>query len=217
VVYLSDGPTVPLLRGWRDTRAQVLDCPIAGVPASRQWAAELLAELHPALLISIERCGRTSQDTYLNMRARDITPYTARLDYLFEAGVPSVGIGDGGNEIGMGNLAGVIPTVESLPRQPAVTKVDRLVLASVSNWGGYGLVADLSRLVGRDLLPTVAQEAELVRYLVDGGAVDGTTGRREYRVDGFTLEEHGAVLGRLRGLALKVIADGPANPVVPPS
>jgi hypothetical protein len=35
---------------------------------------------------------------------------TARLDYLFDSGTPSVGIGDGGNEIGMGNLAEIIPT-----------------------------------------------------------------------------------------------------------
>gem|GEM_PF-1805712 len=30
-------------------------------------------------------------------------------------------------------------------------------------------------------------------------AMDGTTGKGDYRVDGFTLEEHGAVLERLRG------------------
>ncbi|MSQ16299.1 MAG: DUF4392 domain-containing protein [Dehalococcoidia bacterium] len=207
VVYASDGPTVPLLRDRIGAQSEVLDCPIADAAASRMWAQELLARLNPALLISIERCGRTSQDTYLNMRTRDISAHTARLDYLFEAGVPSVGIGDGGNEIGMGNLAEVIPTVESLPRQPAVTKVDRLVLASVSNWGGYGLVAALSRLVGRNLLPTVEHETELVRYLVDHGAVDGTTGQREYRVDGFTLEENGRALERLRGL----VGQGPTH------
>jgi hypothetical protein len=197
VVYVSDGPTVPLLRGWLGPQAEVLDCPIAGVAASRDWASELLAQRRLALVISIERCGRTAEDTYLNMRSRDITPHTARLDYLFEQGIPSVGIGDGGNEIGMGNLAEVIPTVESLPQQPAITKVDRLVIASVSNWGGYGLVAALSRRLGRNLLPTVEHETRLIKYLVDHGAVDGTTGRQEYRVDGFTTEEHGRVLALL--------------------
>ena len=52
------------------------------------------------------------------MRGRDITPQTARVDYLFDGGVPSVGIGDGGNEIGMGNLIDVIPSVDSLPDEP---------------------------------------------------------------------------------------------------
>jgi len=205
VTYLSDGPTPTLLREWlarKHDQADVVDCPVAGIPQSRQWAQELLARLKPALLISIERCGRTAQDTYLNMRSRDITPWTARLDYLFEQGIPSVGIGDGGNEIGMGNLAEFIPTVESLPREPAITRVDRLVIASVSNWGGYGLAAALSQLAGRpdwSGLPTVEHEAKLIRFLVDNGAVDGTTGKGDYRVDGFTLEEHGAVLEKLRG------------------
>ena len=87
------------------------------------------------------------------MRDVDITPHTARVDYLFESGIPSVAIGDGGNEIGMGNLVEVIPTVERLPKNPAVAKVDRLVIASVSNWGGYGLVAALSRLPEETFCP----------------------------------------------------------------
>jgi hypothetical protein len=111
-----------------------------------------------------------------------------------------VGIGDGGNEIGMGNLAEVIPTVERLPRNPAVTQVDRLVIASVSNWGGYGLVAALSRIAGRNLLPTVEQETRLIHRLVDLGAVDGTTGERKYYVDGFTTQQNGELLSRLHRL-----------------
>ncbi len=127
--------------------------------------------------------------------------HTARLDYLFEHGIPSVGIGDGGNEIGMGNLAEVIPGVDRPPDDPAITKVDRLVLASVSNWGGSGLVAALSRLAGRDLLPSVQDDARLIRSMVDAGAVDGNSGENKYYVDNFTLEQNAAVLERLRALA----------------
>ena len=116
VSYVSDTYTTPVLRGLLGPEAQVEDFPIGDVEASRHWASDLLARIKPSLLISIERCGRTAGDTYLNMRAADITPFTARLDYLFDMGIPSVGIGDGGNEIGMGNLADVIPTVPSLPR-----------------------------------------------------------------------------------------------------
>ena len=36
------------------------------------------------------------------------------------------------------------------------------MIASVSNWGGYGLVAALSSLVRQDLLPTVDDERRLV-------------------------------------------------------
>ena len=123
----------------------------------------MLEELQPDLLISIERCGRNRNDEYLNMRGRDISPQTARLDYLFDGSVPSVGIGDGGNEIGMGNLVDIIPSVDSLPDEPAVSTVDRLIIASVSNWGGYGLAAALSHLAGKNLLPTAEDEAGMVR------------------------------------------------------
>jgi hypothetical protein len=199
VSYVSDQHTTPMLRDWLGDNAEVIDFPIADVSTSRQMAGELLEQFQPGLLITIERCGRTSSNAYLNMRSADITQYTARLDYLFESGIPSVGIGDGGNEIGMGNLADIIPTVDKLPQDPAVARVDQLVIASVSNWGGYGLVAALSRLVGRKLLPTVEEDRRLIRRMVDTGAVDGTSGESKYYVDSFTLEENAALLNRLNG------------------
>jgi len=201
VAYVADVHSTPMLRGWLRDKPEVVEFPIAGVDASKQAAVDILAGLKPALLISIERCGRTKDDVYLNMRSMDITEYTARVDYLFEHGIPSVGIGDGGNEIGMGNLAEVIPSVETLPDDPAITKVDKLILASVSNWGGYGLVAALSQLVGRDLLPTVDEDARLIRQMVNDGAVDGTSGENKYMVDNFTLEHNGGVLARLKAMA----------------
>ncbi len=200
VTYVSDTHTTPMMRDWLGEGARVVDFPIGDIDTSRAAAAEILTQVKPGLLISIERCGRTKDDVYLNMRAADITQYTARLDYLFEQGIPSVGIGDGGNEIGMGNLAAFIPCVDRLPDDPTTTLVNRLVLASVSNWGGYGLVAALSQLVGRDLLPSVQDDERLIRHMVDAGAVDGTTGENKYYVDNFTLEQNAAVLRRLRWL-----------------
>ncbi len=201
VTYVTDAYALPLFQDWIGGEAEVVDFPIAGVASSKQFAASLLERLDPALLISIERGGRTKDETYLNMRDVDMTPQTARVDYLFESDVPSVGIGDGGNEIGMGNLREVIPTVKRLPNNPSVSKVDRLVITSVSNWGGYGLLAALSRLAGKNLLPTVEHETKLLRRLVEIGAVDGTTGNAIPTVDGFSIEENGRVLEQLRGIA----------------
>ena len=200
VTYVTDGDSVSPMQDWLGDRAEVIGFPIGDVESSRRHTEEVLERVQPKLVISIERCGRTGSDTYLNMRYRDITEHTARLDYFFEAGIPSVGIGDGGNEIGMGNLAHVIPTVATLPPDPAVTKVDRLVLASVSNWGGYGLVAALSILAGQNLLPAVEEDRRLITHLVDRGAVDGTSGENKYYVDNFTLDENAAVLTRLHNL-----------------
>ncbi|HZA24619.1 MAG TPA: glutamate cyclase domain-containing protein [Dehalococcoidia bacterium] len=205
VSYISDQHTTPMLRDWLGDNAEVIDFPIADVSTSRQMAGELLEQFQPGLLISIERCGRTSSNSYVNMRSLDITQHTARLDYFFESGIPSVGIGDGGNEIGMGNLADIIPTIDKLPQDPAVTLVDRLVIASASNWGGYGLVAALSRLVGRNLLPMVEEDRRLIRRMVNTGAVDGTSGESKYYVDNFTLEENAALLERLHRAVTEAI------------
>ncbi|MEE8465722.1 MAG: DUF4392 domain-containing protein [Dehalococcoidia bacterium] len=199
VTYVSDEYTTPVLRRYANG-SEVIEFPIEDVAASKVHAAAILEQVQPSLLISIERCGRTREDTYLNMRYVDISPHTARLDYLFDSDIPSVGIGDGGNEIGMGNLAEVIPTVDSLPDYPAVNQVDRLVIASVSNWGGYGLVAALSRIDGRNLLPSVESETAMLHGMVDAGVVDGTTGDAVPTVDNFTAEENGALLARLHSV-----------------
>ena len=196
VTYVTDECTAPVLRQWASD-ADVIEFPVTGIEESKKYAAELLERLQPALLISIERCGRNRNDEYLNMRGRDITPQTARVDYLFDGSVPSVGIGDGGNEIGMGNLAEVIPSVDSLPDDPAIAEVDRLVIASVSNWGGYGLVAAISRLTGRNLLPDAESESQMVLGMIEAGAVDGTTGDAVPTVDNFSMDENGALLSRL--------------------
>jgi hypothetical protein len=133
------------------------------------------------------------------MHGLDISQYNAKLDYLFDHAV-TLGIGDGGNEIGMGNLMGHIRSVETLPDDPTSTRVNRLIIASVSNWGSYGLIAALSLLSKRRLLPSTQQEEEVICRMVDSGAVDGISTQRVYAVDGFSLGENRRTLERLNAL-----------------
>jgi hypothetical protein len=197
VAYISDRETTSLLSHLANSEAEILDFPITDAEASRHYATEVLTQLNPALLIAIERCSLTQSGAYLNMRGRDISATTARIDELFFQHTHTIGIGDGGNEIGMGNLAAYIPSVDSLPEQPATTCTTHLIIASVANWGAYGLVAALSRLVDRNLLPDPQAEQALIRQAVEAGAVDGTTAARTYTVDGFDLEANAAVLEQL--------------------
>ena len=200
VVYVTDRYTVPILRPFVGADDQVVDFPIADDDASIRFSEELLSNMDPSLLISIERCGLTSDGTYLNMRGVDISQHTARIDHLFAHHPRTIGIGDGGNEIGMGVLAQQIPLVETLPPVPAVTKATHLVIASTSNWGGYGLVAAMSRLLRRNLLPAVDEENDLIRRMVGLGAVDGVVGASQYTVDGMDLQAHGEALTSLHEL-----------------
>ena len=199
VLYVTDRVCHELLRELTSAD-QVLSFPVSGEAESRAHAAAMLDHHRPALLISIERCGRTKDGRYLNMRGLDVSSETAQIDFLFDGTRPSLAIGDGGNEIGMGNVADAVAAAGTLVPDPCVTCVSELVIASVSNWGGYGLVAALSSIVGRDLLPTVEEEQRLVERTVALGAVDGTTGIRDGKVDGFDPEVTAQILRDLRAI-----------------
>ena len=197
VTYVTDRYTVPLMTAMGGSTARVVDFPITDDEASKKFAADLLSQLNPSVLIAVERCGVTSEGLYRNMKGLDITQYNASTDHLFHDHPNTVGVGDGGNEIGMGNVATIVPTIPSLVKMPCVTPTTKLIISSVSNWGGYGLVAALSKLAGRNLLPSVQAEQDLIKRMVDMGAVDGITTKSEYLVDSFTLEENGRIVARL--------------------
>jgi hypothetical protein len=110
----------------------------------------------------------------------------------------TIGVGDGGNEVGMGNVRARLARVGALMARIASTvTVDHLVVAGVSNWGAYGIVAHLGHLTGRRLLHTPEQERDLVNACVEAGAHDGVTRRREPTVDALPLEAHAAVVALL--------------------
>ena len=82
----------------------------------------------------------------------------------------TIGVGDGGNEIGMGNVRARVARVSAKARRFAsVVTVDHLVVAGTSNWGAYGIVAELSRLAGRDLLHSSEEEQRMIAACVAGG------------------------------------------------
>ena len=139
-----------------------------------------------------------SQDRCHNMRGQVIDDHTARLHRLFEQlpqrhpEVKTIGIGDGGNEIGMG----CIPWSELVRRLdgplaariPCRVETDWNVVAGISNWGAYALAAAVAVLRGEPSVlkawPSERQFELLQRMVEEGPGVDGATGRREPTVDG---------------------------------
>ena len=203
VIYVTDKHCGEVMQTLAGPDAAVVEFPIADVDESREFAQGLLDRLNPSLLISIERCSPSQDGLYRNMRSVDITEHTARVDALFDLHEHTVGIGDGGNEIGMGLLRDAIPTFPRLPQEPAWTACNELIITSVSNWGGWGLAAALSRLTGKNLLPSVEVESERIRKCVEMGVVDGFTGEAKESVDGFPLDEYNQTLSQLHELLAK--------------
>lgn len=120
----------------------------------------------------------------------------------------TIGVGDGGNEIGMGSVRARLAREGALiARIASVVAVDELVVAGVSNWGAYGIVAQLGRLTGQRLLHAPADERKMIDACVAAGAVDGLTRRPEPTVDALDADTHAAVVALL-GLAWGDLSKG---------
>ncbi len=139
-----------------------------------------------------------------NMRARVIDEWTADISRLFDSlteicpGARSIGIGDGGNEIGMGavpweELVARLPG-EGSERIPCRIATDWNLLAGISNWGAWGLAAAVAVLADRvELLSplTLEWQRELVAAMVaNGPGVDGPSGRQVVGVDGLGIDDY---------------------------
>jgi hypothetical protein len=166
--------------------------------------------------LAIERCGLSPDGRPRNMRGADVSPWTAPLDDLYTAGDwVRLGVGDGGNEIGMGKLPGglIARTVPNGEKIACITSCDHLVVAGVSNWGAYGLMAALavlhapwSPVIARFL--TAERDLAITKAIVEkAGAVDGVTARNEPTVDGFPASVHAEVIEGLRRIAWGAAAD----------
>lgn len=157
-------------------------------------------------VISIERAGPGYDGIVRNMRGQDITAHTAPLHLLFTSRkIISVGIGDGGNELGMGkisrNLIG--KSIRDGEKIACITTCDYLIVCGVSNWGAIGLITALC-LLRPDWKAAMIKGLNLEMKLhilnvtvKDGPAVDGIKGVQSLSVDNLPWEIHAQVLNRV--------------------
>jgi len=174
-------------------------------------AAELLTRVKPGAVVTIERAGMNDIGVYHNSSGRDSSLKKARVDYLVQAatreGIPTIGVGDGGNEIGMGLIADTIREHTKYGRVcqcpcghglAPVTATDVLVVAAVSNWGAYAIATMLAILLDDpSLLHTPAMEERILRAAADTGYLD-SSGYTDWAVDGMSGEAHVALVQLLR-------------------
>ena len=185
---------------------------------STSWITDndvLLKELAETakLVISCERAGPAADGHCYTMRGIDMTekgliaPLHDIVTYAKkDSDVKFIAIGDGGNELGMGKVIDKIhkhiPDGEKIG---AVMPADHLIAASVSNWGGYALIAAAALVRSHDeikdscaanksdsevrrkwidkCLPTEEFEAQLLHRCVAAGCRDGVSGKGDCRWD----------------------------------
>lgn len=197
--------------------------PRAGWTPAHDARLAALAAAHDHT-VAIERAGAAADGSYYTMSGKVMDALVAPLDALLTVGCAaggathptrtSTGIGDGGNEAGMGRVhAAATAHIRNGPLIACATPADALVTVGVSNWGGWALVAAAEAVAREEapgvlpaglppggLLPDEAAERAVAAAMVATGARDGITGALDGSVDGLPLEEHLAVLRALAGV-----------------
>lgn len=164
-----------------------------------KYYKKLLENYNPICHISIERCGKNIDNKYINSSGVDISEFTLCLDDLFILGSQSkssFAIGDGGNEIGMGNFEDTIK--EHLELSSCVVKCSFPIIASVSNWGAYGFIAYLEKHHKKDLIPSFDEVSLYLEYIVSLGCIDGIKRENVKSVDGKDWEVEKIILNDLK-------------------
>ncbi|OAJ61444.1 hypothetical protein A6V36_23995 [Paraburkholderia ginsengiterrae] len=222
VTFVTDKANEPVLRAAvkalnpeaeRYARFDVVDAPHGSRAASKQ-ADALLDKHRPDAVVAIELPSRNENGDRLNMRGKNINGFNAPVDQLLinanrREGVTTVGVGDGGNEAGMGGLEN-IPQALNGDTMAAAVPAQHPVTAWNSNFGATAIGAVMLQRAGKlDKLITGEQQDATIRAAIGAGAVDGVTrgsvvnqptpdGRNFTGVDGHSLDVHRGMLELLR-------------------
>jgi D-glutamate cyclase len=176
------------------------------------WAKKLFDDLDPSAVISIERLGPNKVGIIHG--ATGFAGWSPQVDLapvLTEAaqrGIFSIGIGDVGNEIGYGRIQDTVKEVQPYGSKcqcpcgqgmATVISTDVLVVAAVSNWGGYGIEAMLSILLNRADLPHTTEMAErILRRCTEAGGIEAIHCTQTFSCDGIAGEGHVSMVQLLR-------------------
>lgn len=173
----------------RAATAAVLPLP-ADWDAAATAAAETFDRLRPAGVICIEMPGANADREFHNVTGRTVpSELVGKADaFVLEAtarGVLTIGIGDGGNELGMSFVADTVR--ELLADGPTIapaTPVDLLVVSVVSNYGAVGLAAAVAAITDHADVLRVVDLARITERISDAGAIDGLTAYVDPKNDG---------------------------------
>lgn len=209
VTVLTDAPCAPVVTAALAATGLEDRLVVAPLASFQLWLDENATRFAgTSHRVAIERVGPAVDGVMRNMRALDISAHTAPLHHLFTPGRGfRIGIGDGGNELGMGALPAEV--VAAVVDQGATIRCaidcDALVVGGTSNWAAAALVGALAVLrpevEGLADLVRPAWSEPVLRAMVAAGAVDGISLTRDLTVDGL---DWGAYQGPLAEMATTV-------------
>ncbi len=117
--------------------------------------------------------------------------------------VTTIGIGDGGNEIGMGKISWDVlrRNIPQGAKLAAALPTRYLIVSGISNWGAYALAAGIRLLraapADRELFNS-DKELDILEAMIDAGPlVDGVSGLATASVDGVGFDRYAEILKEL--------------------
>lgn len=218
VSFYTDPPAAPPIEALAARYG--LDAPTVhlGLNDAAQQDA-IAAELDAA--VAVERHGGNPNGNLYGVTGTPRHPFRANVDHLFRtmtaAGKATLGVGDGGNEIGFGRihdtLCARMPEFNLKEKTACgggiftVMPADVLVVGTSSNIGCYGLVAALALRRGDlELCHTPEEERAIIEYGVELGLTDGGSGKVIAAVDGVPVEDNAAVVHLMRAIVGRALA-----------
>lgn len=150
---------------------------------AKKVATKLLDEFKPKVIIAVEKPGENIKGVIHSRVGVDVSFLHAKLDYLMKEArfrkILTVGMGDGGNELGMGGIRDIVEKYTSTGAKcqcscnagvAAATELDYAVPCSISNWGAYGIEACLALLLDNE---DVMHDGDLEDRILDTNAYFG--------------------------------------------
>ena len=216
--------TAPELAVERGGAAGIVDFPAN--PAEATGAARRIFDaFEPSAIVAIETLGPNIEGVVQSVTGHDMTAvipgYYALFDEAARRDVFSLGIGDGGNEIGFGRIRAAVEEIQDFGavgqvpgRAGMATAVatDALVFAGVSNWGASGVAAMLAFLTGQpSAFHSPADELRMIQASAAAGAVDGRFARTTVSVDGLDASISTAIVDIL-GTLIRVASENVSRP-----
>ncbi len=184
-------------------------------------ADELIAEMPPSAVISIECPGANDIGVYHNAVGLDVTPLEAKQDILFEKlqkkGILNIAIGDLGNEIGMGAIRETLNKYIPYAGAGACrcgcnaglavkTAADNLITATVSDWGCYAMIAAMAFLLEDvDIMHSEKLEKDAIMTASNSGMID-MYGWLVPAIDGFDLKINLPIVTLMREMVKNALA-----------
>jgi hypothetical protein len=169
---------------------------VIGLPAgisekeSEKIIKKLLDEINPSALIAVEKAGPNEKGVYHSARGEDLSAINLKAGILVDEArkrnILTIGMGDLGNEIGMGLVKETIKKVLPIGKKckcpceagiACETATDIAIPCSISNWGAYGIEACLALLLDQlEIMHDGISEDAIYNEFLRSKAISGPLG-----------------------------------------